>query len=452
MKKDSLSWKIISSILIFAISTWSPHIIINYLDLRRTENIRMQQDFIDLKKSLEELNDNIAGLLLGDEKLFKGLLDTEMLAMEDVDDYRNAVRTSFRREKEYASYSYIYNVLYHVNSNVKVALQDGFISEEEQEYLEALFSYNQALIQVQTSVINNESNYEKKKYYKGKVFVDFSLKADELLENDKYAVLLNYNDIFSKNVHIGADMVSREKAQEIVEEIAGKYISEEISVSYDPESQEDESTYVFNQYSFEDLMNHDKCPYEMSYDKKTNSVEIFLRMERGDRSGYSQEGIEERAQEIIKKISEGTEAVYNNYHKEVLYDFDKRIDRIEYKFIRKIDNIYDERKRIDLAINNFGRVAHLKIENVLDSGKINIPSITKEKILAKIPKRYPVKDCLLIRNVAGKLEFQVELYFNNVIYAIVFDANTGEQKYVTDKVRAYSQKRDFSLPNIVENC
>ncbi|RKD29491.1 hypothetical protein [Thermohalobacter berrensis] len=406
----------------------SNYFITGYIELQQEMNRQLRFTFLDFQYALEELNQEIAEIMLSSENLDRFIYNKEILDRKKLYIFEDTNWKSFRKHKKAIKESYLDDVLIDANKNIYQILKDEHISNRERKYLNTLFSFNKKLIQLQNEFLESFGSYSNRKYYKGDIFVSFSEKADEILKEDKYTILKVYKDeLENKNV------VSVEEVREISKKIMAKLGLGDVELSFDSKRQDDSNKYVFNKYTTTELLSNEGVPYEVTYNKLNNTVYVLLRIQNNPNIEHSKEKMEQIANEIVKNFNDGS---YVNYKKTIYYSGDK-LETIIYDYIKKINDIYDETKRFSMRINKYGKLSSFEIGNVLDDKEIPIPKVTKDEIISKYKGEYPIKDCILIRNIDGHLEYEAHVNFNGETYSIVYDAITGKKKYISPKVRNY---------------
>ncbi|QZY56405.1 hypothetical protein [Crassaminicella profunda] len=394
----------------------------DYMDMKHDINTSLYKSYRNFKWYLGAYNENIAELLLTSEKNYEEIYNKLYLGKYTVFALEEANRYIFNKNNKDVKDDYIDFYLKDTREYIKNIIEDNIITDDEKKYLMILYDFNKKVI-----ALNEEIEYDatKKLFYKGKNYMNFSEKVDTLLKSEKYAFLRNP---LKKEKY---ESISVHEAIKLTQEIVDKVFPYDFKIVYDEKSQFEPDTYYFNSFfrNVDEFSNR----YSFTYNKKYNIVDIDLSSWIVDKKVKSEKTIDTIAKDIFEKMDDGH---YINYKRDVDY-CDYRICDITYSYIRKIDDLYDETKQFELNIKGNGDFGSFRMENMLPLKNIKKPKLKKEEILSKLDKKLNVKKCILIRNRNSKLEYEVQININDKMYAIIFDANTGKQKYITRDIREY---------------
>ncbi|WP_053957636.1 hypothetical protein [Inediibacterium massiliense] len=398
-----------------------------YKEMNRYIKNNLYDDFEDFERGLKNMNDSIAKILISNPKEYKKIINDPIISQKILWDFRMSNEYVFDKKDISTQDRYI-DILYNANDYIQFALKDDDINEEEKKYLNALFLYNKELLRLYKNSNVNINNY-RKTIKNG--YIDFSKKADEILKNEKYSILKSYDQ--REQTEKVENPIDLKTAQKITQEIVDKGLPVDVELSFDEKSQDDPTKYIFNRIR---LREH--TYYHVEYDKKYNRVSINLGSYLEDKRVFSEEKLNKIADEIISKFYDDT---YVKTTKDIneLYE-PKDVEEKEYYYIKKIGNIYDETRNFALRLRQNGDVHSFYIENVLTNENIPTPKYNKDEILSKINQKDFIKKCILIRNTEGKLEYEVQMDINGVLYSKVFDGDTGEEKYFGRTITLYQDK------------
>ncbi|MCT4509457.1 MAG: hypothetical protein N4A48_12020 [Tepidibacter sp.] len=410
-----------------------------YFDMKNAVNENIYYNFENFKEELQGLNKNISSILI----LKDNYNNKEFIS-------RKAIRSYLRCDymardidgKHYNNNNHIY-VYLNLNKNIELILEDGIIDDAERQYLTILEEYNNELLK--------ECKYIMGKLYDEKVFDydyqkkilkkiikkqrEFSKKADEILEQEKYKILIDYKLKNEVNENMKDDF---EQVKKYCEDVFSKVIRDDVLELNLKNNNENE--YVFNtpQEEFESQNNfHDKPKYQVKYDKSTKTIKISTvryTMYASDKK-YNEQSLYNTAQNIVNKFSD---SVYL-YDKDIRYDEEENIiDEVTYRYIEKKNDIYLESNKIDITINKNKIITDFYLGN---SNKDIIPaSITKKNIENKIDGE--ILEIITIANEKGKIEYEVHIKYNDIVYVAVFDGYDGSLKYYGTDIRDYEKIKD----------
>lgn len=407
-------------------------------DLYNNIKSRIYDDFIEFGNSLESLNDSISKILITDNK------DLKDMDVKEVKSLIKSDRIVSRLDKEKIIYDY--NFMYvTIDEVIKNILSDELITMSEEKYLETLYDYNNELITELKNILGdlyNDDNYDfekRKKVEKKiiKIYSRYSKMADSLLESKKYRFLKDYEGDFTKEY----STEDFEKVKLYCEEVFLKVVSNGY-LKYNNKNEKNSQIYEFRTHSEEDHFNSpidDDAQYVVEYNKKTKVINLdaVSYIIGSEDKIYTEDDLDDIVNNIIHK--------FNNkltiFNRKVNYDSEEKmkIDRIDYSYIEKVDDIYDETKKVDITVQRNGMISSFEIMYP-NNEKIVLPTITEEQILNKLNNKAKVKDVITIRNIEGKIEYEVHFRYKNVLYAAVFDGYDGKLKYYGRNIRIYGNE------------
>ncbi|WP_099192704.1 hypothetical protein [Tepidibacter mesophilus] len=431
---------LIITVLIYSSVTWLKSI----NSYKKKLDEMMNKDLRNFNWMLVDLNDDIANMLIYNDKEINKHNNFNSKTKEAVDlILSNLTVQKISIKRINFDDNYLNNVYWNVDKNIKKIIEDNYIDDKEESYLRTLYNYNIELLK-----LYSECSDEKKIT---DIYSRFNNEADEILNTEEFNSLKTFG---FKNVDLN-------QAKKICENIFKKIISIDNKNQYIFKFKEQHDEY----YEFEgDIVSKGSnknnmladINYEISYNIEDDSIYIIPKYssEKYDnvindtKINLSKEGIDKIAKKIVRNIY-GEDMV--DYDAELLsYTVDK-IDKekskileeekfggVSYKFIGMQGDIYDKRKEVDFEINEKGIIKSFNMSITDYSGKIIIPKINEEKILSKFDKDFIIKNSFLVINTDGKLEYKVLGEYNKSMYTVVFDAETGKQKDFYNEVIEYN--------------
>lgn len=389
-------------------------------------------------QELQDINDDISKVLISEEQLEK-YIENNKKKDETIRDFYVLIG-----QLEYFNRKYDRNYLERLwcaRENLYEYISDKNINAEEKEYMNLLLSYNQELLKEYRIILEkNNLTYDfttlgikrKKIKHIEKIYMEFQEKANIIIDENKYKILEKTTT--QTNLDIQND-ISVEEAKNICQEVVKKVLPDEGELLYEADKQRDTREYVFNSFSFSDIVKQNKSPYKVYYDKKENSVNILLHCYSPGTIKTGESILDNKSEEVVEKLGITN---YKNYSRNVYYK-DKKLDRIEYKYINFIDGVYNETEFVELEVFNDGKLHELKIRKPLENNTFSKPKLSRDEIMGKI-KNGDIKECILINTFKNQFEYEVHVDINGVNYGAVFDGNTGEEKYITRDIREYNKE------------
>lgn len=397
---------------------------------------RMFSDFERSIINLEKMNDTIAEICLtnvlnkedyeiDDDAIFKLVItDYEIREMMNID--KGAFRWRNLRDISY---------------NTRIILDDKILDEAEENYLKTVHSYNLALIDLYDKVLkeHGKSRYsiihskdEGKDIYK-----EFCKRASKITQLKKYKTMIDYSPNTEDNEKIVyEENIAIEEAKETANKIFQRIFPQDELIDDEKNKEKGREAYIFhNKLSTKD----ENKTYEIEVDKTDGSMGIRKRVQFHNKDQFKEDQIEKKAKEIAGLFIDGD---YVCYKKEKSYDDDDhKIDKIHYNFIKKVGDVYDETQVFEISVNRFGELYEIYISNPLKDKiePIINPKQTIESILSNV-KKGNIENCILIRNGNGKLEYEVFIRLNDILYSHIFDANSGENKDFEKSKRVYFKR------------
>ncbi|MCT4617863.1 MAG: hypothetical protein N4A62_00485 [Marinisporobacter sp.] len=384
---------------------------------------RMYHNFEDFGIELEVFNDELSKILI----------------LNEYDHYKEKVYMNENIRKEFYRSNYNasdmgnghwateYNFMYgNVNDVIQNILSDEKITPTEEKYLKNLYAYTEELIKEYRQIVGNSPesyNYKKQRKLEKQIvdiYNDYSQKADDLLCRKEYSFLKTYHGDFK---HMGF-----KKAKTYCEEIFSKLVLNQI-LKHDNQEDVNHKEYVFKTSLKEGLpsnlkqLQNDQAEYEVSYNKITKKVKVRATSYHVPPKRKKESEIDKIADETIKQFNKNA----IQYKRKAKYDKTK-LDYIEYMYIEKINDLYDETKKIKMDITGNGLVSYFEIMDFNDQ-KMIMPIVTKEEILSKINPKATINDCNIKRNEKGKIEYVVDLTYKDTLYKAIFDGEDGSLTY-----------------------
>jgi len=412
----------------------SGHYINGYRNSYKQLKDRMYYDFKNFGSSLEEFGSSISEILVLNNYSF--------------DDEKEFINTAYVRNFRWADYDasdlgrkplygdYYDYVYLGANGVIKNILKDGKLSAKERKYLETFYNYNEELIEEYKNVLGElyykKWDYEKQKELKKRIvdiYNQYSAKADDLLNSPKYSLLKGYKGDF-EDVDFG-------KVKAYCEEVFSMIVKDQ-TLKYDNRDEINAKEYIFRTYFERDIGSpsfDDVVDYRVEYDKNTKEVTVSA-VSYGISSRdyrYKENELDNMVDELVKEFNDNV----FNYEKKITYDEENNIEDIRYSYIEKINDVYDEMKKIDVTIEPHGLISNFRIMYPYNN-EIALPKISENNILKKINEEGEVQDIFMVRNIEGDVEYEIHLKYDDTIYAAVFNGDDAAIKYYGKKIRNYN--------------
>ncbi len=408
-------------------------------------NHRIYNDFEEFEASLESLNENISQLLVLTNYTYdKGF---NFINQDTVVDFYRSLHDA--EDIKIGDFQDDYSHMYlHINDVIKKILDDDIIDSYERKYLSKLYSYNNKLIEEYRNILGNlyhdniiSYNYDKiLRLHRNivKILNNYSTKADNTLNSKKYSLLLDYKDILkrsnSRNIE---SQISFKEAQKYCKKIFSKLVPNR-NLKYSNKDVMNADKYIFKTYPDTEppVVTDVYTPaYNVIFNKNTNELNITVRRSLVTNITHSENILDEIVNTTVKKLNSNV----TNYDKIIYYDENKKIERIKYFYIEKIDGIYDEMKKLKVVIQPDGLIRNIYI--IFPSSKsIIVPSISKKEILSKIDKKAQIEDIITINTIEREVEYEVHIRYKDTVYAAVFDGKDGKLKYYGRSIRDYNRQ------------
>lgn len=422
MKKRSkeIIYILLQAIIMMAIGHYGKIYVEGYRDLKDG----MYDDFKDFGIELKLFNDQLSKILIvedDDVNKEKVFIDENIVG----DFYRSNYDAS-KRSKGRSLDDYLF-MYWHVNEVIYNILSDKTITLSEEKYLRSLYTYTDELIKEYNDIVKDvQSDFDFDNIRKLQkriipIYNDYSKKADTLLNTPAYSFLKEYEGDFQKR--------DFEEVKAYCEEIFSKLVKNQ-ALKYDNQHEVNKDQYVLKTSlktglptSYSELQRED-VDYEVRYNKKTKQVVVKAVSYIVPSKKYTEEQIDNMANDTILKFNENA----INYDKKIKYDEKGKIHYITYDYIEKVNDVYDEMKKIEMHIEGHGLVSQFEIMYPYNKAII-LPRIGKEEIISKIDKAAEIKDISIIRNIEGRIEYAVHLKYGDTLYEAVFDGKTGNLTY-----------------------
>ncbi|SET81847.1 hypothetical protein SAMN05660297_03604 [Natronincola peptidivorans] len=397
---------------------------------KRLEN-RMMNDFEAFGTALESLNEAITKILILDDYNFdkdREFINTNALINFRSSKYRAA---DIKKANSFYEYPFIYS---DANTIIRNILADKTLSISQKEYLKALYDYNEELIKAYKEiwgVLYYEWDFDKRRELEKQIadiYIDYSENAEVLLNTSQYDFLKDYKGDFPE-----ADF---KKAKAFSEEVFSKLVENE-SLEYNNREDKYADKYIFRTYLERDFgvrsINID-TEYTVEYDKKTNEVVVqAVSFTVPVNIRHTERELDAMANDIVAKFDKNVWM----YDKKIDYDDEDKIRSIAYSYIGKTDEVYDETKKIEVRLEVHGLISKFQIRYPYDE-EIVLPTMSEEDILQRINKEGEIIEILIIRNVEGKMKYEVHFKYGSTIYGAVFDGEDGELNYFGRNIRDYN--------------
>ncbi|MEJ8553451.1 hypothetical protein [Tepidibacter sp. Z1-5] len=410
-----------------------------YFDMKNAVNENVYHNLEYFKEELQGLNKNISSVLTVK------------------DDYNNKEFISRGVIKSYSRCNYMVekikgkfymddyeDVYLDVNENIEVILRDNNINDKEREYLTTLKDYNNELLKECKKIMGklydeDTFDYEYQKKIEKKIIKtqsEFSKKADEILNQEKYKIIIDYR---SKNKVVENIEDDFEQIKTYCEDVFSKVVSE-AALNYNNKD-ENINEYIFKTHNkdnyLEDNIYDDETEYKLMYDRYIKDVKVYAAryITNQNNKVYNEQELDKAAQNTVYKFRDKVHL----YDKEIRYDEASEvandIDAITYRYIQKNDGKYFEGCKISITINRNKVITDFYLGN--SNKDIIPPSITKKDIENKIDGE--ILDIITIVNQKGKVEYEVHIRENDIIYAAVFDGYDGSLKSYDTDIRNYGK-------------
>ncbi|CAH2214204.1 hypothetical protein [Tepidibacter aestuarii] len=320
-----------------------------------------------------------------------------------------------------------------ITFNIIKIKDKGNLNKEDEEYLKGVHKYNKQLIKAYYKVLNdNEMRVDQDDGKLKKIYKEFIIEANKISGEKEYSKLREYKVKRSETITENEEhKVSLEEAKKLTTEVLEKIFNEKPAIIEEEDYNEDEYEF-YNKW--ED--GKDKNLYSISIGKKDGSFMMYRRSQL-TMAVLSEDNLDKKAREIKDIV---VPKDYICYEREKMFR-EGKLYAINYNFIRKVDNVYDESHKIEIGMNCYGYLSDLRISDPLNYKKVNIeePKVVKKYILSKLAKG-DIKNVILAQNKDGKLEYRVFIELNKELYTYTFDANTEEQTDYRKSDRMYFER------------
>lgn len=418
--------RLISFILVIIFVFFFNHQTNHYQKYKSEVQRRLYDNFEAFGRSIERLNDNISRILvMRDYSSDREFMDVDVLNRFNSSSF---IAQDLSKSNNVIIYDRIYS---RVNGVITRILSDGMISEDEGKYLNALYDYNNELIKEYKNNIG--SLYDQREYKKlmklmnnmPEVYIDFLQVAFDLASTQKYGFVKEYRGDF-KDGDLGA-------AKKYCEEVLSK-LAPNKSLKMNAVFGENPNTYIFTtgNLNSNNLMK-DEVEYNAVFNIETKEVSISATGYMIKNTWLNEKDLDDRAKNVLSQFNSNLSL----HNRKVIFDDKGKLDQISYSYIEKNNDVYDEIKKIEITIQRQGIINNFKIVYPSDK-QIILPPISQKEILAKVDKKGEISEVLLIRNVEGKMEYEVHIKYNGTLYAAVFDGESGNLKYFGRNIRSYN--------------
>lgn len=327
--------------------------------------------------------------------------------------------------------------------NIHNMKDKGYLTKEDEEYLKSIHSYNKRLIEAYYEILEKnkiDRNSFNKDYGKiKKVYKEFIAEANKMAMEKEYKKTIRYNidEEETETEENNEDEklennVSLKEAEQLAAKVLEKLFHEKAILIEDEDAEQDEYKF-YNKW--ED--GKDKNLYHISIGKEDDSFMMYKRSQLVTKP-FAEEDLDNKAREIRDIFVPEN---YVCYEKKKKFD-EGKLEEIEYKFIKKINDVYDESHVIEIEINVYGALSGLFISDP-NNRQIDIeePKLTKKDIISKIT-RGKVDHVILVKNADGQLQYRIFIELNEEIYTYTFHANTGEKGDFRKSDKMYFERVD----------
>ena len=298
------------------------------------------------------------------------------------------------------------------------------LSKKDEQFLESAHNYNKRLIESYYEILRenktdtNDINRDHAKIKK--IYRQFILRANEIASEQEYGDMVRYSldDEYGEAGESDKEInISEKQAEKMASELlemmfGGKPVLVKVNRNGDSE-------YEFYN-SWDD--GRDEDMYNISIDKGNGKFRMYKRSQLVI-NGLEEKDLDKKAGEIMDIF------VPESY---IFYKREKvgrggDIDRIEYSFINKKDDVYDESHAVEISINSSGALQDMYISDPFKRFDMEVPKagVSKKEILSSL-KRGDVKNIILVKTIKGQLQYRVFVEFGQELYTSSFDADTGE--------------------------
>lgn len=420
----------IISIVLFIIS-------VNLFMLNRNSN-KYVYESVDrnLKKAiteLENMNEVIFNIYM--QENFEKDYDIDTNYIGDLDRQYREIRDIYNIK--YGSFDWFNLEI--LDWNIRDIKDKKNLTKEDEQYLKTVHKYNKELINAYYKVLDDKDIRSNKDYVKIKrVYKEFITQANRISMKKEYSKLKKYKvkeSEVTENIEAKKEnnRVSLKEAKELTTQVLQKIFKEKLVVIEDKKSRE--KTYEFYN-KWED--GKDKNSYNISVGKEDGSFSMY-RSSQLVTDVVSEENLDKKAIEI-KDIFVPKD--YVCYEKKKRFD-EGKLNRINYKFIKIVDGIYDESHQIQIEMNCYGNLSDLRISDPLNYKVVNIekPNIEKKDILSKLTKGN-ITNVILVKNTDEELQYRVFIELNEELHTYIFNANTGGKIDTIKSERMYFKRVD----------
>ena len=428
---------IIIDLLILFLICYSNNYIDKHKDMKKAVNQNIYYNLEYFKEELQNLNKNISSVLTVKDNYN----NKEFISRGVIRSYSRSNDIVGKINGKYYN-DYIGDIYRTVNENIESIISDNTIDDEELQYLMILEEYNNELLKECEKIMGKlydqgvwDYKYQKKIEKKIlKTQSEFSKKADEILNQEKYKILIDYK---SKN-KVAENTIIEEDFKQIkkyCENVFSKVIID-TTLNYNNKD-ENINEYVFKTHKKDNLQEFlidDETAYELTYDRSIKDIKINAVRYITDQNNklLNEKELDKAVQNIVDKFSD---KVYL-YDKEIRYDKEENvIDEVTYRYIEKNNDIYYQNSKISITINKNKKITDFYLGN--SNKDVILASITKKDIENKIDGE--ILDIIAIANTKGKVEYEAHIKDNNIIYSAVFDGYDGSLKYYGTDIRDYGE-------------
>ncbi|WP_053955349.1 hypothetical protein [Inediibacterium massiliense] len=426
--------KILSMIIYVVLSILIMHYGRITTDGYRDLKCRMYYDFECFGIELEHFNNELSKILV-----LKDFNDNKEKVYINENSAINFYRSNYRASdmgegKGVYDYDFMYR---NINDVIHQIFSDGMITPSEEKYLQSLYNYTDALIHEYRKIVGDApEGYDYKKTRKLEsdivdIYNNYSKKAEDLLYSKKYSFLKEYEGDFKD--------YDFQKAKKYCEKVFLIVAPDQI-LKYDNKDEINNKEYIFKAYKDRSTAKdkESNVDYEVSYNKITNKIVVNAVSYNIPSKKNKEDKIDRMANEVIRKLNPNL----INYERKVRYD-KKKLDRITYGYIEKINGVYDETKKVKMVIEGHGLISKFEIFYPNDEN-IKMPTIKKEEVLSKINPKAKIKDCHIRRNIEGRVEYVVHLEYKGTLYEVIFDGEEGTLKSYDRNIQVkYTNSKDL---------
>lgn len=368
--------------------------------------------FKNFEETLEGINKDISYILLSDDRDDSMILNNIHLLRQNVFQFYLANDNVFDIPNKKVKDEYIHKLFLDIDDIFEDIIKDSEIDNNEKDYLKTLFSYNEKLISIFNSLVDKNTLSSD---FKIEWILNFSKEADKLLAEDNYSILSRYYEKHgNSSFNLENPDIENTEAKRIYNKTVKILKENAILIP------ENESGNILDQ----DKLNSDKDYYQVNYNKENGTISIYP-----DGVKYTDKKTEAEIDEIERNIANQINVFNYEMVSRKVNKTEGKLSGIGYKYIKKVNDIYDETNMFRLRINEGGKLDDFYLCSTKSFAELPKTRLSPDSIISKLNLNYPVEKYTLTRKKDGYMEYKFHIKINNAMYVLVVDGETGKKKY-----------------------